>query len=212
MAIVGLTDNRNDYRMLGRIEISVFKGDRKPATGYGFGKDLNQKLRIATSNQVAATTLKQSRKYGHPNENGDFLADSINIYLPFDEVERTFSTNMKAYSASGLEIVCNRYTISKECIPTKDAKGNVFRPIVDVSKECPMRGRGIGEECPNKCVKEGKLYFYIQELMAVDMMYPVCLTTHSYEDLTYLTDTLTQFKEMIGSITDSPFQIGRAHV
>ena len=206
MAIAGLTDNRsNDYRILGRVELTVFKGDRKPKTGYGFGKDLNQKLRITTSNRIALTALKQSGKYGQPNADGDFLTDSINVYFPFDEVERTFSTNMKAYSASGLEIVCDRHTITKQCVPTKDDKGNVFRPIVDVSKECPMRGRGIGEQCTNNCVKEGKLYFYIQELMAVDMMFPVCLTTHSYEDLTYLTDTLNQFKQMIGSITDSPF-------
>lgn len=206
MAIVGLTDNRqNDFRILGRVEIKVFKGDRKPTNGYGFGKDLNEKLRITTSSSVATTILKQSKKYGQPDGNGDFFTDSINVYFPFDEVERTFSTNMKAYSASGLEVVCDRHTISKKCVPTKDAKGNVYRPIVDVSEKCPMRESGMGEACPNSCVKEGKLYFYIQELMAVDAMMPVCLTAHSYEDLTYITDALNQFKEIIGSITDSPF-------
>jgi len=200
MPIVGLTDKPQDSSILGRIEISVFKGGKKSERSAG--SDLKNKLRITSTNKAIAPILKQ---YSTPDVNGDYLTESINIYLPFDEVERTFNCSMKAHSASGLEVVCDRHTISKRCVPTKDAKGNTWRPLIDVEDPCPMRGAGFVGDCPNKCVKEGQFYFYIRELLDRDLMLAARLTVHGFEDITYLNAKLEEYKQLIGSLTRSPF-------
>ncbi|MBH8566757.1 hypothetical protein I8748_32175 [Nostoc sp. CENA67] len=200
MPIRGLTDQRKEFNCLGRIEISVFKGGRKGEKTAG--KDLANKLRITTTNNVAKTILK---RYSEPDNNGDFYTEALNIYLPFDEVEKTFNCSMKAHTTSGLELVCDRHTITKRCIPTKDGKGNVWRPLVDVEEVCPMRDKGFTGDCPNRCVKEGQFYFYIRELLDRDMMLPARITVHGFEDLTYLNTKLEEYKELIGSLTRSPF-------
>lgn len=201
MGIFGLTDRRPE-NSLGRIEVSAFKGGRKQVNR--FGKDLNQQLRLTTANNVASLVLKQSNSYGVPDVNGDFVADQINIYLPYDEIDKTFVTSMKSYEASGLKIVCDRHTISKKCVMTEDSKGNKYRPIVDTADPCPMRGCEIYEQCPEGCQKEGKLYFYVRELLDKSMMIAGCLTTHSYEDLVNIPEQLERIKLEFGSLTSSP--------
>lgn len=206
MGIRGLTarEQSDNISSLGRIEISVFKGKRK--NGNQFGHDLGQYLRIATNNKMAQLMLRQSGSYGVPDENGDFITDKLNIYLAYDDPEKTFQTSMKSYDASGLKIVCDRYTICKRRVETTDSKGNVFRPIKDVSDVCPIRNsESLAESCEHGCNKEGNFYFFIKELFDKDVMIPCVLTTHAYQDLTYLTDTLFLIQEMIGSITISPF-------
>lgn len=200
MPIVGLTDQRKDFNSLGRIEVSVFKGGRKSEKSAG--ADLKSLLRITTNNKVITPLLKI---YSPPDTNGDYFTESLNIYLPFDEVDRTFNCSMKAHSASGLEIVCDHHTISKRCTPTIDTKGNTWRPLQDVNDPCPMRDKGFTGECPNKCVKEGQFYFYIRELLDRDLMLPGRITVHGFEDLTYLNTKLEEYREMIGSLTRSPF-------
>jgi hypothetical protein len=201
MGIFGLTDRRPE-NSLGRIEVSAFKGGRKQVNR--FGKDLNQQLRLTTANNVASLVLKQSNSYGVPDVNGDFVTEQINIYLPYDEIDKTFVTSMKSYEASGLKIVCDRHTISKKCVITQDDKGNKYRPIVDVADPCPMRGCEIYEQCPEGCQKEGKLYFYVRELLDKSMMIAGCLTTHSYEDLVNIPEQLERIKLEFGSLTSSP--------
>lgn len=203
MGIFGLTDRRPESSM-GRIEVSAFKGGRKQVNR--FGKDLNQQIRLTTANNIASLVLKQSNSYGVPDVNGDFVADQINIYLPYDEIDKTFVTSMKSYEASGLKIVCDRHTISKKCVMTEDSKGNKYRPIVDAADPCPMRGCKIYEQCPEGCQKEGKLYFYVRELLDKSMMVAGCLTTHSYEDLGEggIADQLEQLRFNFGSLTTSP--------
>lgn len=201
MGIFGLTDRRPE-NSLGRIEVSAFKGGRKQVNR--FGKDLNQQLRLTTANNVASLVLKQSNSYGVPDVNGDFVTEQINIYLPYDEIDKTFVTSMKSYEASGLKIVCDRHTISKKCVITEDSKGNKYRPIIDVADPCPMRGCEIFEQCPEGCQKEGKLYFYVRELLDKSMMIAGCLTTHSYEDLVNIPEQLERIKLEFGSLTSSP--------
>lgn len=201
MGIFGLTDRRPE-NSLGRIEVSAFKGGRKQVNR--FGKDLNQQLRLTTANNIASLVLKQSNSYGVPDVNGDFVTDQINIYLPYSEIDKTFVTSMKSYEASGLKIVCDRHTISKKCVMTEDSKGNKYRPIVDVADPCPMRGCEIFEQCPEGCQKEGKLYFYVRELLDKSMMIAGCLTTHSYEDLVNIPEQLERIKLEFGSLTSSP--------
>jgi hypothetical protein len=200
MPIKGLTDQKKEFNSLGRIEISVYKGGRKGEKTAG--KDLNNLLRITTTNNIARTILKT---YGQSDSNGDIFTEAIAIYLPFDDVERTFNCSMKAHTNSGLEVVCDRHTISKRCIPTKDAKGNVWRPLVNVEEVCPMRDKGFVGDCPNKCMKEGQFHFYIRELLDRDQMLAARITVHGFEDLTYLNTKLEEYKELLGSLTRSPF-------
>jgi hypothetical protein len=201
MPIIGLTDKNKEHNSLGRIEIQVAKGERK--TNNKFGPDLKNRLRIATTNRTAAMILAQ--EYLPPDNNGDFLTESLRIYFPYDEIDRTFVTSMKSHSHSGLEIVCDRYTITNRCIPTKDDKGNVWRPIVEVNDPCPMRGKGFTGNCPNGCQKQGQLYFYIKELLDRDLMIPARITVHSYEDIVYLTTKLEEFSHSLRGIVRSPF-------
>lgn len=200
MPIKGLTDQPKEFNPLGRIEVSVFKGARKGEKKAG--ADLNHLLRISTTNEVARTILKA---YGEPDRNGDILTPAIALYLPFDEVERTFKTSMKAHTTSGLELVCDRHTISKKCIPQKDAKGNIWRPLVDVEEPCPMRDKGFVGDCPKGCVKEGQLDFYIRELLDHDLMWAGRITVHGFADITYLSTKLEEIKQILGSLTTSPF-------
>jgi hypothetical protein len=200
MAIVGLTDQTR-FNSIGRIEITVFKGDRKPAKMAG--KDLQDKLRITTANPIAARIL--SKHYGQPNQSGDYIVNSVRVYFIHDMVDQTFATSMKSYSHSGLELECDRDTIYKKCVPTTDAKGNLYRPIQESNDPCPMRGQGMIGDCPNGCQKEGQLLFYIKELMDSNMMLPARMTVHGYEDIVYLYSKLQEFQNMFGKLSDSPF-------
>lgn len=203
MVIKGLTDRieRSDRSVLGRIEIAVFKGDRKSQNSAG--KTLEQNYRIVTSNLRIRKLLAAA--YAQPNANGDIITDQINIYLPFDEPDRTFVTSMKAFSLSGPEVVCDRETISYECVPTKDEKGNVHRPIVPCNKPCPVVGQPISVACPRGCKPQGEFFFYIRELFDADFLVPCRMTVRGYSDIDYIGLRLEQLQQEIGSITNSPF-------
>ncbi|WP_127011385.1 hypothetical protein [Chlorogloeopsis fritschii] len=174
------------------------------------GKDLGSRLRITTPNQAIKTIL--SRHYGQPDANSDFLAEKINIYLAYDEVDRTFPTAMKAHEHSGFLLECDRHTIYRKCVPTKDEHGNVWRPIREVNEPCPMRDKDFMGQCPNGCQKQGELLFYLKEVLDADMMVPARLTTHSYEDLTYVTSKLEEISNLTGGkLTSSPFPCYQYH-
>jgi hypothetical protein len=201
MPIAGLTGRPKEFSTVGRIDISVFKGRRKTATRAG--TDLETHLRIATTNPTAAKILREY--YGEPDGNGDFLTETINVYLGFDDVNKTFWTGMRKFSASGLELECDRHTIYKRCIPYTDDKGNRWRPVVDVQEVCPMRDKGFSGDCPNECVKEGRLTFFIKEILDQDLMLPVKLTVHGYTDITHIDERLPSLFDELGSLTTSPF-------
>lgn len=198
--IKGLTDQHLDQNILGRIEITVFKGDRKSERTAG--KSLETQYRIVTNNPRFKKLL---RVYGKPDSNGDILTDEIRVIFPFDEPERTFATAMKSYSASGLEVVCDREIISQKMVQETDAKGNVFRPIRQCSEPCPVADQPIGFQCPNRCQPTGELYFYIRELFEVGLMVPAKMTVHAYSDITYVSTQLERMRYELGSITNSPF-------
>jgi hypothetical protein len=209
MAIKGLTDksDRNDRSILGRIEIKVFKGDRmtgsKGQSNTRAGVTLQKDYRITTANTRLRKLLEAA--YGKANEQGDILTDVLNVYFPFEESDRTFATSMKSFSASGLEIVCDRETISKEVQQMKDDKGNIHRPIIECSKPCFVAGQPVSVQCPKGCKAGGEFYFYIRELFDADIMTPCLMTVHGYSDIDYIGNRLETLQAEIGSITNSPF-------
>lgn len=203
MAIVGLTNKEewSDRDILGRIEISVFKGARK--SDRGAGKSLDERYRIVTNNQRLKKLL--SSLYGAPDANGDILTDTINVVFPFDEPERTFETAMKAYSGSGLQVVCDRSIISQEAVEERDRRGNIFMPVKPCNKPCPVAGQPMGFKCSKGCSPTGMLYFYIRELFECSLMSPCKMTLRAYSDITYISSRLEALQSEIGSITNSPF-------
>jgi hypothetical protein len=208
MAIAGLT-NRS-FNPLGRIEVTAFKGTRKKkgitkdGREYeGYGEDLNSRIRLTTDNKVVSNILSQN--YGKPDGNGDFLTESLRIYLPFDEVERTFATSMSAYKGSGLEVMCDRTNILKKCVMLEDKKGQ-YRSLIDVQDTpCPMAGKSLSMKCQHGCTAQGQLFFYVKELLDSDLMIAGKLTLHSYEDVAYIDTKLREFEEVLGTITNSDF-------
>lgn len=225
MAIKGLSNNNN----LGRYEIKVFKGTRKiekidkskkkpDGSDYTYeiqGEDYNaQKLRIATTNEYARSLLKC---YGNPDKNGDIIATSIKIYLPFDEIEKCFETSLQKQTASGLELICDRDSITHEMVTEKDCKGNVCRQLKEVDakkpRPCPVAGKHLGYECPNGCKARGTLSFYIREIYDTGNQIPCRLITSSKEDLYYFGDNfsgaLASIRNQIGSICLSPFPVAK---
>jgi len=208
MPIAGLKQRTE----IGRIKIKVYKGDPKK-NGTTFGPDLNEKLRITTGDMACMHVLKKyygDVKYDQVNKLWHFHTESINIYLPYDQVTKVFVTAMERWDASTLKLRCDRNTITHEMVQTKDAKGNVCNNLLEVNKECPVAGEHLGYECPNGCDAIGVLYFYIREIM--DEGYPLIpcqLTTHSYEDLVYFGDEeegqLARIKEWLGGLSQSPF-------
>lgn len=206
MAIKGLTDKReSDRSILGRIEITIFKGARKVSTRdrRKAGESLGEKYRIVCSNPRLLKILRST--YGEPDANGDILTNTLNVIFPFDEADRTFNTSMVAYSHSGLDVVCDRHTITQESVQVKDGEGNIFRPIKPCSKPCPIADQPMGFQCPKGCKPTGVLYFYLKELLEIDLMTPCKMTVHSYNDITYISSRLEALKEEVGSITNSPF-------
>lgn len=215
MPIAGLTDKQESFSALGRLGYGVFKGTRKVkgkkrnAQGEeyeyeGYGEDLQTRLRITVNNPALSPILRQH--YGQPDESGDFLTQQVRIYLPFDEVERTFSTAMRGYRASGIEVVCDRRRISQQMQMVEDNFGK-HRKLAPCDKPCPMAGQPLSMKCEYQCVAEGQLFFYIKEVLDANCMVAGRITLHSYEDIEYIDTTLRQYKEALGSITNSPFPI-----
>jgi hypothetical protein len=211
MPISGLT-NRYDanFNPLGRIEVSAFKGSRKVKNRTdggkeyeGYGKDLGRNIRLVTTNREASIIF--SKSYGNPDGNGDFLIQALDIYLPFDEVDRTFATSMSSYKGSGLQLVCDRTNILKKSVTFQDKKGQYPKLVDCHDTPCPMQGQSLSMQCQHGCKAEGKLYFYVKELLDNDLMIPGQMTLHSLEDISYLDIKLREFKEMLGSITNAPF-------
>ena len=203
MPIAGLTDNTNQIKP----EIKIFKGE--PKTGNGSdtrpGKDLNELLRISTSNPVAQSIFRQDGRYGKQKPSGDFVARQVHIYFPYPKAADCFLTNMKGFDKSGLKIVCDRHTISKE-VEILDIDGNKHRHIKSVQKECPLRNLPLGAKCPNDCKQTGQLLFLERLNFDKDMMFMGQCTTHSYEDLVRLTQKLSHWEEFFGGdLAHSPF-------
>jgi hypothetical protein len=209
MAIVGLTDKQSDYQILGKPKVKVFKGSKKTSKRKGdkevyyFGSDLGKLLRISTEDPIAANFIR--KYYGNNPHQGDFLVEAINIYLAFDEPDRTFATIMRAFDASGLKQECNRQTINQKVVSRQDGKGNKYRQLQECNEQCPVFGKSMAEKCPHECQKEGTLYFYIREMLDANIMIPCALTTHSFEDLVGITGYLTQIYQKFGALGRSPF-------
>lgn len=92
MPIKGITNTGTGFPEIGRIRLGAPKGE-----GGQIGKDLNY-FRVEldpNDDHFAESQAILDQKYGHEPKN-------LDIFLPFDEVERCWDANYEAYTASQL--------------------------------------------------------------------------------------------------------------
>lgn len=205
--IHGLTQQEKQGSV-GRVLIQVWKGARKQPKMAG--KDLNQKFRISTQDRTAALFLRKI--FGEPDENGDFYSEQLNIYLAYDDVERTFYAAMKSFSKTEIEgkevtnLECDRRYIIRRCETYKDEKGNSYSRNNTDHIPCPMEGKSLAQGCQHGCSGQARFVFYVKEMFDNDLIYPCSLTTSAKEsDIIELSQKLASYQQEIGSLTESPF-------
>lgn len=217
MGIAGL--GHQPENNLGRMAVKVFKGTRKKQNRYGtevFGNDLNDKFRLQPCNDYAAREL--SYHFKEKDANGDFTAESLNIYLPFNEIDRTFDCAMRAYNGSNAMIrECDRYSIKKEVVTTSVKKivgEDNFTTLkeIKVDKPCPVRDMPLSMPCSLSCMKEGRLSFYIAELFNNNLTDPSRIVVHGFEDISNITKSLNNIKLFLAQygvedMTTTPFPV-----
>ncbi len=223
MPIAGLTTQKSTTNSLGRIEIKIYKGGRKSPKAAG--KDLNEKLRITTSNPTARVVLTEV--YGKPIEvtetvgnppkelkEWDFVVDNIEFYLPYSKPEKNCDPQMRKYGKNGLEIVCDRETISFKNSETTDSKGNVFCTPSTEPEPCPVRGQSFAVKCPYGCNKQGTLFLYIKALADRDLWLPAQLVFTGFTDITYVAQELNAIASLVGNLSQADFfcPVYRHHV
>jgi hypothetical protein len=197
MAIFGKTDLDSLEVREVKTPIQVFKGDIKQ--GNRPGVNLKEELRI----HIDTPWLRE--KVNYPK---DSCHREIPIFLAYSQPDHTFPNFNKAYSLSGLEIVCDGRNILKHCIKVTTPKGD-YRKVVEATEEIPCaKFAKDGEEfpeCPKGCKGMGTLYFYLQEMQVVEPYQLASLTTvHSGEVFSIAKQLLTYYREF-GSLNLSPF-------
>lgn len=177
--------------------IQVFKGDVKQ--GDRPGSNLQEKLRI----HIDTPWLREKLGYAKDSYHKD-----VPIFLAYSTPDATFPNYNKGYSLSGLETVCDGLHILKHCIKVTTQKGT-YRKVVEAHEEIPCaKFTGDGEElpeCPRGCKGMGTLYFYLQEMQAVEPYQLASLNTvHSGEVFSIAKQLLNYYREF-GSLNLSPF-------
>lgn len=202
MPIVGKTDKRIevDYPCNLNVIGRVWRGTPKPEGGTG--KDLKDRFRVEIKNE---RWLKEFSK--HYEE----FPKELRIYLPYNDVDRTFETWFEAYGAGGLKLRCNGDRIVKERTReeyTVSSQGkNETRYIwdmEDVDKPCLKAGSKICPACGTK--GSYRFYFYIRELYSAGMGSTKCfmMSGAGAYDLSGFHEQLRGVKEKYGSLTGSP--------
>jgi hypothetical protein len=190
--------------ILGFPDIRCYKGDRKTGSGDNTrpGADLKQFIRISTTSGSAIAILNDV--YNSRRPNGDYIVEEIRLYIAMDEVDLTFEAQMKAFDATGVQLVCDRRRISKRAKEINTYKGK-RRVLVDCDEPCPLADSPNDWDCPNKCKPDGILHFYIREVLDSGLMTHAQFEIKSYQDVKQLTNQLRRIKKQLGSLTQSPY-------
>lgn len=193
MRINGLRKNKNNSMW----SCTVSKGARKQGS---VGRDLNSELlRVTPCNHMVGNILK--RHYGvQPDENGDLLLPYLNIFLSSDKIEETFDCSMKLWSASRLEMVCDRQCVRQKIENYTDMFGNPRTRMREVNEPCVIADQELGVQCPRGCTQEGVLTFYIAELAKNGINQLAKMTLKAWTDLEGVNAQLEEIEEIYGSI------------
>lgn len=197
MPIYGKTDIESMEVREVKTPIQVFKGDIKQ--GDRPGSNLQEKLRI----HIDTPWLREKLGYAK-----DSYHEEIPIFLAYSTPDATFPNFNKSYSLSGLETVCDGRQILKHCIKVTTPKG-AYRKVVEAQEEirCAKFTNDDEElpECPRGCKGMGALYFYLQEMQAVEPYQLARLTTVHSGEVFSIAKTLLNYYREFGSLSLSPF-------
>lgn len=196
MPIYGKTDIESMEVREVKTPIQVFKGDIKQDDRPG--SNLKEKLRIHIDTPWLREKINCAKDSYH---------EEIPIFLAYSTPDAVFPNFNKGYSLSGLETVCDGRNILKHCIKVTTPKGD-YRKVVEAHEEIRCAKLSDDEElpeCPRGCKGMGTLYFYLQEMQAVQPYQLASLTTvHSGEVFSIAKQLLNYYREF-GSLSLSPF-------
>ena len=167
MPIKGLTDNvLPAFPRLGKLR----KGGAKPATGFGYGKDLEY-FRFTSERDEVLRVFTQA--YGEQPA-------LLNVYLPYAGLEDNWQAWLEEWSAGGLVHRCDGETMTI----WRTATGYSQKP-----EPCPWRTKERTTKNPG-CKPVGRLTVVIPELIRAGFVGYVTLETHSKHDLLSIQATL----------------------
>lgn len=197
MPIYGKTDIESMEVREIKTPIQVFKGDIKQ--GDRPGANLQEKLRV----HIDTPWLREKINYAK-----DSYHEEIPIFLAYSTPDATFPNFNKGYSLSGLETVCDGRNILKHCIKVTTPKGE-YRKVVEAHEEIPCaKFTDDGDElpeCPRGCKGMGTLYFYLQDMQAVEPYQLASLNTVHSGEVFAIAKTLFNYHREFGSLSLSPF-------
>ena len=196
--IKGLNDRATLQKKPPVCSISVWKGAKK--THNRAGTSLGSEYRIEAPDRLKSL-LKTA--YNAREQDGSLFVDGLNIVLAYSEVEKAFTSQMASFTASRPVLFCDRQTIHTKFVERRDPYGNVNFQPVQSEEACPVAGTNFN--CPNKCMRQGTLYFYIFELSISGCADLARLNVGSVSDNQHLAEELDRIKFDIGSIKISPF-------
>lgn len=201
MPIYGLTDRGLSFPEIG----SIRKGDRKEKktrpNGSEYetvGKDL-QYFRVEFDEQEAEAKTKFMQVYGA-------RAAELNVFLPFDDIERMWNPYYEAYVAGGLVYRSDGRYVTYEINPATGAKVVVNGEPAKPHRPNPVGVYGSKNE-PINAKATGRLKVIIPELARA--AYLVVHTT-SVHDIINLSDQLAALKAInSGRLAGIPLKLRR---
>ena len=198
MPIAGITDRKTeDYPAGLSIVGKVWKGD--PKTDRAPGRDLNDKFRVEIEDE------RWRKKF--LDAYGTLTPQSINIYLPYQEVDRCFETWYAAFTAQGFKHKCDGERIVEKMVgmPYEGRDGTKFHYTKQkVDEPCLKGDNPVCNACGEK--GSGLLYFYVRELYSAGMgaTKGFRMSVHGANDIPVLHDQLAQLQHAYGSLSGSP--------
>lgn len=203
--IKGLTDQKRRKSIYSAI---LHKGERKPPTGYGFGKDLNNLFRLELKDPLLKGILEEMgiKKMGSSSDPLDFVTDSLTVFLASENIEEAFVTSMQLWDATGLVQECDREKIYHKRVLYADQYNQERSRMEPCNAPCPMDKPGVGVQipCVKGCQKSGTLLFHIPQFIDNGCNKPCKLHVQSYEDFNSILNDLEKIQEEFGSIFKSP--------
>lgn len=210
--------------------IRIFKGTEKEirakANGDEYqisGHDLETFFRIETNDEQIRRILLD--KYSNDEEQKQFRArvreinskvrgkiplgddslflSQLNILLPYEDIDRTFESDMlknstKKDDISGILWKCDREKIYLKYESYIDQMGHKRVRAVESNQECPIKG--TLEDCPYGCQKSGILNFYILELLEYGIHDLCSVSVSGFTDIIEITRYLLEIQEQRGTI------------
>lgn len=171
------------------------------------GKDLDELFRFEPFSDQARKTMSRLPE-AKEDRNGDILLSYLNIFAGYADLDKCFHTHNAIWDASGLARTCDGEIITTEREAYNDIFNHPRTRMAECSKPCKIADQPLGTICPDECKQEGKLIFYVPELIASGISLPIEMTVHAWSDLFSIQECLENILTEYGDIRTSPFPCG----